>query len=114
MLSAFEDGLNGVFTFQEPENDPRHYCYLWSVSSETDYDSLSERFSVEQPAVLTLNSLSYESKDDHEEYGVLYSTLRGCEPRFRHQLGTEQLQVREQTGPTPNVGWLNQTNPKFA
>jgi hypothetical protein len=48
---------------------------------------LSERLSVNSPATLTLHALTYESKDEHEQWGVLYAGLRACRARFVHQLG---------------------------
>ena len=27
------------FTFQEPENDPRNFCYLWTMQGRTEVDN---------------------------------------------------------------------------
>ena len=84
------------FCFQEPEDDPRHFCYLWAARSETDFDTAAERLSVRgAPAALSLAALSYEARDDHEQYGVLYSGLRSCSVRFEHSLGSADAMMRD-------------------
>ncbi|TRY74821.1 hypothetical protein TCAL_05664 [Tigriopus californicus] len=74
------------FTFQEPENDPRHFCYIWTMQSENDYDLLSEKLAVNSVSSIALHALSYENRDDGEQYGVLYTGLTSCTPRFEYRL----------------------------
>jgi len=75
------------YIFQEPENDPRHFCYLWTCKCETYFESVTERASsVDSKCQLELHSLSYDSKDEDEQFGVFYSGLRDCRRRFSHHL----------------------------
>ena len=41
---------------------------------------------VNSTASLTLHALSYESRDEADQYGVLYSGLSSCHKRFVYEL----------------------------
>ena len=87
-------------TSQEPEDDPRNFCYVWTAHSETDLDLNRERLSVSgPPASLSLYALSYEERIDADDVEaaimsctdvvlarVLYSKLTSCTLRFEHTL----------------------------
>ena len=77
------------FTFQEPENDPRNFCYLWTMQSEFDFDTDAEKMSLRSMASISLYALSYEQRDEGDQYGVLYENLTACQKRFRHFLKPE-------------------------
>ena len=51
---------------QEPENDPRHCCYIWVARGPRGSGD------VDTPTMLTLYQLSYGSKDTLPGYGVIY------------------------------------------
>lgn len=69
------------FAFQEPENDPRNFTYVWAIRGENDLDSREEKEGIRNNATLSLYALSYNSKDDSDA-GVLYSGLTACHHRY--------------------------------
>eukprot|EP00095_Tigriopus_kingsejongensis_P000853 maker-scaffold1106_size62344-snap-gene-0.11 protein:Tk00853 transcript:maker-scaffold1106_size62344-snap-gene-0.11-mRNA-1 annotation:"protein elys" len=87
------------FTFQEPENDPRNFCYVWTMQSENDYDLLSEKMAVNSIASISLHALSYENRDDGDQFGILYTGLTSCTLRFGYNL----------IGASPNLDELDGT-----
>jgi hypothetical protein len=83
------------FTFQEPDNDPRNFCYLWAMQSENDFDLQVEKMRVTSFGAVTLYALGYDHRDEADQYGVLYSGLTSCQPRFAHTLLGDPLIERE-------------------
>jgi hypothetical protein len=83
------------FTFQEPDNDPRNFCYLWAMQSENDFDLQVEKMRVTSLGAVTLYALGYDHRDEADQYGVLYSGLTSCQPRFAHTLLGDPLIERE-------------------
>ena len=79
------------FSFQEPENDPRNFCYIWSVKCDNDWDTEAEKIShLETKATIALYALAYENRDDGgDQYGVLYNGLTQCNKTFDHCLQSE-------------------------
>ena len=86
------------FTFQEPENDPRNFCYLWTMQSEDDFETHEEKMSVSSLGAVTLHALSYDHRDEADQYGVLYSGLASCQARFAHTMLADPLVERDVVG----------------
>ncbi|GFX42816.1 protein ELYS [Trichonephila clavipes] len=66
------------FAFQEPENDPRNFCYLWVFKGH----SVAEEELPSTISVATLYSLTYFRRDFVESFGALYTELQTCNRRF--------------------------------
>ena len=63
--SAYEnDALPVVgFCFQEPENDPRNFVYVWILRSENDIDSQEEKeHSLSNIALISLYAMAFQNK----------------------------------------------------
>lgn len=73
------------FCFQEPEDDPRNFVYVWVLRGDNDLDSEEEKEAIANFATITLHALAFSSKDDNYA-GVLYSGLVSCQKRFHHRL----------------------------
>lgn len=56
------------FCIQEPDNDPRAFCYIWVVYNRKD-------LSKDLPFAV-MYSFSYDSKDYQEGYGNLYQVIK--------------------------------------
>ncbi|XP_065060865.1 protein ELYS-like isoform X2 [Rhopilema esculentum] len=67
--------------FQEPENDPRHCCYILVGRSPSTNTLL--------PTTLTLYQLVFGFKDIDPEQGFIYRELEGVCERFEHQLTSD-------------------------
>ncbi|GIY67197.1 protein ELYS [Caerostris darwini] len=70
------------FAFQEPENDPRNFCYLWVFKGH----SVIEEDLPTSVSVATLYSLTYFKREFIEAFGALYSELQVCSKRFEFPL----------------------------
>ncbi|XP_055938873.1 protein ELYS-like isoform X2 [Argiope bruennichi] len=66
------------FAFQEPENDPRNFCYLWVFKGH----SIAEEELPTTISVATLYSLTYFKREFVESFGALYTELQTCNRRF--------------------------------
>lgn len=76
------------FAFQEPENDPKNFCYFWVVrGTEDDHPEVQ--------TVVSLYSLSYSKKEWIDNYGFLYKGFQNCCLRFEHPLGTDPFYPNE-------------------
>lgn len=75
------------FCFQEPENDPRNFVYIWALRGENDLDSEEEKEALSNTASIMLHSLAFQNRDENDS-GVLYSGFISCQPKFTHQLDT--------------------------
>jgi hypothetical protein len=75
------------FCFQEPENDPRNFVYVWVLRGENDLDSQEEKEAVSSHASISLNAMAFGTKDENDSGLVLYSGLASCQRRFHHTLG---------------------------
>ena len=73
------------FAFQEPENDPRNFVYIWVLRGENDLDSEEEKSGLRSRASVSLQALAFQAKDESDA-GVLYSGLLSCNRRFSCQL----------------------------
>jgi hypothetical protein len=76
-----------AFTFQEPENDPRNFAYIWAVRGESDLDTSEEKQGLSTKASMSLFALAFQNKDDNDA-GVLYSGLTACHQRFEYEMGS--------------------------
>ena len=74
-----------AFAFQEPENDPRNFTYIWAIRGENDLDSREEKEDLSNNATLSLYALAFQNRDDSDS-GVLYTGLTACHQRFQHSL----------------------------
>ncbi|KAL7647755.1 UNVERIFIED_CONTAM: hypothetical protein RMT77_001364 [Armadillidium vulgare] len=82
--SPYEENIPPVFSFayQEPENDPRSFVYLWVCRSHSsDSDSSSENYSLER-STCSLYSMHYEKKEWIEGHGLWYQSLLSMSPRL--------------------------------
>ncbi|XP_023211743.1 protein ELYS-like isoform X4 [Centruroides sculpturatus] len=76
------------FAFQEPENDPKNFCYFWAIrGTEEDHPEVQ--------TIASLYSLSYSKKELIDNYGFLYQGFQNCCLRFEYALGTDPLQSNE-------------------
>ena len=77
----FDDYLPAVisFAFQEPENDPRNYCYLWLIrgSEIEDVNSDSKTYAY-------MYSMCFERKEWIQDYGYLYMEFQSCTCKFEY------------------------------
>ncbi|XP_019614124.1 PREDICTED: protein ELYS-like [Branchiostoma belcheri] len=83
--SNIENSTSAVthFAYQEPENDPGNYCYLWVARGPLQTDP-----SEEVATSLLLYQMGYSRKEtllDSRE--VLYKELSTCGPTFQPSLG---------------------------
>ncbi|XP_054719171.1 protein ELYS-like [Uloborus diversus] len=70
-----------TFAFQEPENDPRNFCYLWIIRGP-----LKEKQKPQDVSVATLYSLTYFKREYVDSFGFLYIELRSCNKRFEYPM----------------------------
>jgi hypothetical protein len=92
---GLEYGLPPVvsFAFQDPENDPKNYSYIWVIRGQEIEDDSNVGL---QPSQLYFNafttafmySLCFDSKEWIPDYGILYNGFLGCSCRFEYPLGT--------------------------
>ena len=76
--SAYEnDALPVVgFCFQEPENDPRNFVYVWILRSENDIDSQEEKeHSLSNIALISLYAMAFQNKVSIYIPNVFYSSI---------------------------------------
>lgn len=78
-----------TFAFQEPENDPRHFCYLWIIRGYSA-NKRPEDFSV-----ATMYSLVYEKRTYVESFGYLYTELRNCIKRFEYRMTSDPFSAAQ-------------------
>ncbi|CAG2164445.1 unnamed protein product [Oppiella nova] len=91
---GLEYGLPPVvrFAFQDPENDPKNYSYIWVVrgqeiedNSGHDLDSSPQNQTSISNAIMY--SISFDNKEWILDYGILYTGFQGCSCRFEYILG---------------------------
>ena len=90
---------------QEPEDDPRNFCYVWSVQGDNDFDTEREKsVNLDSKATATLHALSFRDRrqttvtagaDDgggSKRVRMLsYSQISSCSPRFAFTLDSDKL-----------------------
>ncbi|XP_013391825.1 protein ELYS-like [Lingula anatina] len=74
------------FAYQEPENDPRNFCYLWVARGPLPSDAGQDIVSTVQ-----LYQLSFQRRIWYDSYGVLYEDLLSVGVRLEHELLTTNL-----------------------
>lgn len=84
-----EDLPVAFFVYQEPENDPKHFAYLWvcrdDCISEEKQDSLCG---------VSLYQLSYANRTFYANYGNFYDELNSCILRLDHVLTFDPFNSR--------------------
>ena len=50
-----------------------------NLQSENDFETHEEKMSVNSLGAVTLYALSYDHRDEADQYGVLYSGLNSCQ-----------------------------------
>ncbi|KAI0214217.1 Protein ELYS [Lamellibrachia satsuma] len=81
--SRFEDDLAPVSTFayQEPENDPRYFCYLWVGRGPLPHHDTDEYAST-----VMLFQMEFDKKTWYDSLGHVFEELTSVGPRFQHEL----------------------------
>ncbi|XP_014661686.1 PREDICTED: protein ELYS-like [Priapulus caudatus] len=93
--SQFECDLSPItkVAYQEPENDPRNYNYLWVASGP-----LSLENSIHIPASLWLYQLAFSKKCWlHESGFYFYEEFQSCGPRYEFNLTEDPYNQLEDT-----------------
>ena len=93
-FSASYQGENSLpisqFVFQEPENDPRNFCYVWAIQSDNDFDTEREKQVLESKAMASLYALTYENRDSILGAPIRYSGLQSCVRRFGYTFDSDK------------------------
>ncbi|XP_064642421.1 protein ELYS-like isoform X2 [Lineus longissimus] len=72
------------FIYQEPENDPRCFVYLWAVRGPTLVDKKDGDCSA-----LSLYQFGYNRRVHVEHHGILYKDMTSAISRFEHILSVD-------------------------
>ncbi|CAH2249818.1 ELYS [Pelobates cultripes] len=78
--------INSI-TFQEPENDPRHCCYLWVAQTNQSGGDVS----------LHLLQMAFGDRKCSASGQILYENLEYCEERYSLDLSGNSTSLRGQT-----------------
>ncbi|EDV23933.1 uncharacterized protein TRIADDRAFT_57661 [Trichoplax adhaerens] len=82
-----DDTINGIpithFVYQEPEDDPKPFCYLWAASGSSLKDSTNPSSS----AVIKMYQLKFSQREKLTER-FYYMALESCHPVFTHTLSS--------------------------
>ncbi|KAK7093209.1 protein ELYS-like [Littorina saxatilis] len=84
-----EDLPVAFFVYQEPENDPRNFAYIWVCSD----DHLSEQ-KQESLCSVTLYQLSYSRRTFYANYGSFYEEVNSVVQRLHHNLTMDPYNSR--------------------
>ncbi|XP_041480738.1 protein ELYS-like isoform X1 [Lytechinus variegatus] len=76
------------FAYQEPEDDPQNFCYLWVARGPVISDSKDDQ---ETLTDIHLFQLAYEKKIQHPKHGHMFKDLVDCIGRFEHYLTANPL-----------------------
>uniref|UniRef100_A0A8C5WF62 AT-hook containing transcription factor 1 n=1 Tax=Leptobrachium leishanense TaxID=445787 RepID=A0A8C5WF62_9ANUR len=84
--TQIEGGSIPIFSinFQEPENDPRHCCYLWVVQSSQSGD-----------VSLHLLQMAFGDRNCMTSGNILYENLEYCEERYSLDLSSSAMLLGE-------------------
>ncbi|XP_076032240.1 uncharacterized protein LOC143020018 isoform X2 [Oratosquilla oratoria] len=85
--SPFEENMPPVqaFAYQEPENDPRNFVYMWLSRSWKMLDGNVSPAKKSMPALCTLYAMNYDKKEWIEGHGLWYQGLLSISPRFEFE-----------------------------
>jgi len=110
--SAGQDNLPIVgFSLQEPENDPKNFCYLWIVKGQLvqDFGNLNEEDSQYYIcSSVSVEALEFENKDWIDNYGYLYSGFVNSSPRFNYLFTCNTFDQIPVNSIIVNYGVINQ------
>jgi hypothetical protein len=67
------------FSFQEPEEDPKNYCYLWMTRGST-----VKEFIDEECASIHLNVMTFKDKTWVDDFGYLYTNFVNSSCMFEY------------------------------
>lgn len=102
------------FSLQEPENDPKNFCYLWVMKGQLvqDLGTLNQHNSDEESfsicSVIDLNVLEFTNKNWIENYGYLYSDFVMASPRFEYLLTSNAFDQTPMSSIIVNYGVIHQ------
>ena len=102
------------FALQEPENDPKNFCYLWVMKGQLvqDFGTLNElNQDGEQFAIcseITLSVLEFTNKTWIENYGYLYSDFVMASLRLNYLLTSEAYDQTPMASIIVNCGVIHQ------
>ncbi|KAL4221649.1 Protein ELYS [Mactra antiquata] len=75
-------------TYQEPENDPKNFCYIWVARGEKE----NEEQVLDTVSTVAMYQLAFSSKTYYSGYGVYYEDLMSVCLRLDHELTTNFIQ----------------------
>ncbi|KAL3861435.1 hypothetical protein ACJMK2_007469 [Sinanodonta woodiana] len=81
-------------TYQEPENDPKNFCYLWVCRGAYEIDVEEEP----DTSFVTLYQLTFNKKTMYHNYGVFYEELTSVCLRIDHELTASPVQIQSRYG----------------
>ncbi|XP_074654588.1 protein ELYS-like [Tubulanus polymorphus] len=90
--SQIEDDLAPVidFVYQEPENDPKNFVYIWVCRGPNCFDQRDGDCSS-----LSMYQFGYNKKNHISNYGYLYEDLSTVVHRFEHALTMDPYNMSE-------------------
>ncbi|XP_052759719.1 protein ELYS-like [Mya arenaria] len=77
-------------TYQEPENDPKNFCYIWVARGQPEMDDGGYDPSVSS---IALYQLAFNHKAFYSNYGVFYDGLASVGLRMEHNLTANLVQT---------------------
>ena len=106
------------FTFQEPENDPRNFCYLWTMQGRTEVDNAAilssfvaafEGFAFTRPClascqILLNHLLSFKKIATHLLNTAERERLRDARGEVERELAGRGVAARAQLRPPRRGG----------
>ena len=102
------------FCLQEPENDPKNFCYLWILKGQLvqDFGTLNEQDYLQDQyficSSICLNVLEFENKNWISNYGYLYSDFLTASTRFHYLLTSNAYDQIPMNSIIVNCGIVNQ------
>ncbi|KAK3603515.1 hypothetical protein CHS0354_030374 [Potamilus streckersoni] len=86
-------------TYQEPENDPKNFCYLWVCRGSYEIDVEDEP----DTSFVTLYQLTFNKRTMYHNYGVFYEDLASVCLRIDHELTASPVQIQSRYGGSSRV-----------
>ncbi|XP_060555912.1 protein ELYS-like [Ruditapes philippinarum] len=75
-------------TYQEPENDPKNFCYIWIARGQKE----SEDQGLDSVSSISMYQLAFNQKTFYSNYGVYYEELTSVCLRLDHELTSKLVQ----------------------